>query len=368
MLGFGKRIGLLTMRRFARLPLLLAACSIAGLLGAPSRALADGVSPIDATLQQKKEATDHFLAGKRAIAAKDWEKAVSELRASLEVVDSPNTHLELARALRDSGELGEAWVEYWRVAGIAGRIAPKDDRYAKTAEVATAEREEVTTKLALVDVNVEHAPADMTLRVAGRMVPPEEWGSPVPVPPGPVEVVVVSSAGVELARATAKASTGVTTPVSLDAQAPAAVAAAGETHAEAVETPDSVPERPQPTPAALPPPSADRTKLRPYAYVAGSLGVAGLATFAVFGSLASSTYNDLKAACPRGCPPGKQGEIDGGIAQQTTANVGLGVGLAALVAGTTLFFLSRPATAAAAPSVAVSPQDRGALIGVRGSL
>jgi hypothetical protein len=332
-----------------------------GLLADPSAAFAGGVSPIDASAAQKKEATDHFLAGKRAMAANDWEKATQELRASLEVVDSPNTHLELARALRDSGDLGEAWVQYWHAAELGTRIAQKDDRYAKTAEVATAEREDVAKKLAFVAINVAHAPADMVLRVGGRDVSSEESGGPVPVPPGPTEVVVLNAAGVELARSTVTATMGATTPVSLDAQPPPAV-----TPVETPEVADTAMST-QPNPAVLPPPESNRTKLRPYAYVVGGVGLAGLATFAVFGSLASSTYGDLKSACPHGCPPGKQSEIDTGVTQQTVANVSLAVGVAALAAGTTLFFLSRPPSVAGTALV-VAPQNRGALVGLQGSL
>jgi hypothetical protein len=353
------------MRSFDCLRLLLAGCALTGVLAASSVGHATGASPIDASAAQKKEATDHFMIGRRALAAKDWGKAISELRASLQVVDSPNAHLELARALRDSGELGEAWVEYWRAAETATRLAPKDERYAKTADVATSEREEVAAKLAFVDVSVANAAADMTLRVGGRIVSPEDSGAPVVVSPGPVDVVVLNSAGVELARRTVNAVIGQTTAVALDAQPPPSAPAAGNPPPDTSEEDKSASEeRPQPSPPPAPAP-ADRTKLRPLAYVAGGLGVAGFATFAVFGSLSNSTYDDLKTACPHGCPPGKQSEIDRGIAQQTAANIGLGVGIAGLVAGATIFFLTRsPDVPGAATAVVVAP----GYLGVRGSL
>jgi hypothetical protein len=358
-----------TMRVPARLRYLVVACSIAGVFVAARDACAEGVSPVEASGVQRKEATDHFIAGKRAMASKDWEKAVSELRASLEIVDSPNTRLELARALRDSGELSAAWVQYWQAAQTATRLAPKDERYAKAAEAATNEREEVAQKLAFVEVIVAHAPADMTLRVGGRVVAPEESGAPVAVAPGPVEVVVVSSAGVELARSTVTASMGTTTSASLDAQPTPAASGAGETDAETSDAAGSVSDRGPLLQASPSPLTSDRAMLRPYAYVAGGIGLAGFVTFAVFGALAGSTYSDLKGACPHGCPAGKQGEIDSGITQQTVANVGLGVGIAGLAAGTTLFFLSRSAKpSGAAAAMVVSGDYRGAYVGVRGHL
>jgi hypothetical protein len=352
------------MRSLDCLCLLLAGCALTAMLATSSIGHAAGVSPVEASAAQKKQATDHFMIGRRALAAKDWDKAISELRASLEVVDSPNAHLELARALRDSGQLGDAWLEYWRAAETATRLAPKDERYAKTADVATSEREEVAAKLAFVDVSVSNAPADMALRVGGHIVSPEDSGAPVVVSPGQVEVVVLNSAGVELARRTVEASVGQTTAVALDAQPPPPASAATKSADTSDETPAEPEERAPPPPQPAPPPS-DRSKLRPLAYAAGAVGVAGLATFTVFGLLSNSTYNDLKGSCPHGCPPGMQGEIDRGITEQTVANVGLAVGLVGLAAGTTIFFLTRsPDVPSPATAIVVAP----GYFGVRGSL
>jgi hypothetical protein len=345
-------------------------CALAGTLLASPGAHAAGVSPTDATSAQKKEATDHFMAGRRAIASRDWARATSELRASLQVVDSPNAHLELARALRESGQLGDAWVEFWHASETATRLASSDNRYSQTAEAATSEREELAAKLAFVDVSVEHAPADMSLKVGDRVVPPEDTGAPIAVPPGPVDVVVSNGAGAELARKTVIASVGKTTAVSLVAQAPPPPTA-GPTGKAGPDTSDdekpggAEPQQP-PMQAVLPPPT-DRTKLRPYAYVAGGIGAAGLITFTVSGLLSNATYNDLKNACSPGpgCPPGKQGEIDRGVTEQTVANVGLGVGLAGLAAGVTMFLLSRPP---AAPSASTALVVGPGYFGMRGEL
>lgn len=352
--------------RFAyRLRFLVAACSLTSVLVASPCVRAAGVSPTDATPAQKKEATDHFMAGKRAMSSHDWAKAATELRTSLQAVDSPNAHLELARVLRESGQLGDAWLEFWHASETATRLASSDDRYAKTAEAATSEREELATKLAFIDVSVAHAPTDMVLNVGGHVVPAEEAGAPVVVPPGPVDVVVTNSAGVELARKTVIAAIAQTTAVSLEAQAPPPAAVSPSTSVP--NTPDEekpvTEEAPPPQPVA--PPPADRTKLRPYSYVAAGVGVAGLLTFTVLGVMSNSTYNDLKNVCTGGCPPGKQSEIDQGVTEQTVANVGLGVGLAGLAAGVTLFLLSRPPQApAASTAVVVGP----GYFGVRGAL
>ena len=356
------------MRHFdGRLPLLgfaLLACG--GIIAVPAVSRAAGASPVSASADQKKEATAHFTAGKQALAAKDFDKAAAEFSASIEVVDSPNAHLELARTLRDSGKLGDAWTEYWRAADSATRLAAQEERYAKTAEAATNEREEVARKLAFLQVSVSHAPADATLKVGGRVIPVDEWGGPVVVAPGAVDVVVSSSAGAELARSSVNAAVGQTTPVSLEAQAAPAPATPAPAP-EATDTDKPAAEE-RPLPEAPPPEPPRPSKLRPYAYVAGGVGVAGLATFAIFGLLSNSTYSDLRSTCPQGCLPAHKSEVDSGVMQQTLANIGLGVGIAGLAAGVTMFFVSMPPSTPPAPSAPAALVIAPGYVGLRGSL
>ncbi len=363
------------MRRPRRRSILLASCAIGGLLLASADALAAGVSPLDADAAQKKQATEHFAAGKKAFDSGDFDRAVTELTASLDVVDSPNARLELARALRDSGKLAEAWTQYGRALEAATSLAPKEPRYAQTGEAASSERADVEKKLALVAIAVVGPPTGAKLSVGGRDLPRSDWAAPVVVNPGAVEVVLSDSAGAELARATVNATVGRTTALSIDAH-PRPAARARE--ADAAESADpqendtsdedadtqAAPARP-----LVPPPaeSAPRSPLRTAAYVAGGVGLAGMATFTVFGMLTTSIYGDLKSTCPRGCPPERRGEIDSGVLDQTLANVGLGVGLVGLAAGTTMFFLGAPKPASAsagAASLVVAP----GYLGVRGAL
>ncbi|HEY8041644.1 MAG TPA: tetratricopeptide repeat protein [Polyangiaceae bacterium] len=353
------------MRSFDRhLRPLLVCCTFSGALLLSSLAAASGASPIDATAVQKKQAMDHFTAGKKAIEAKNWEEAAFELRASLDVVDSPNARLELARTLRDSGKLGEAWTEYGHVVDQATKLAAKEDRYTKTADAASTERGEIEPKLAFVTVTVAHAPADAALKVGGRAVPAEQWSAPIVVSPGAIDVVLSDASGKELARQTVPASVGEKMPVALDAQPPPPPAPTGKAAADTGD--DDKPGSAKP-PVDLPPPTSpsDKSKLRPYAYVAGGVGVVGLGLFTAFGLMSNSTYSDLQGACPHGCPPGKQGEIDSGRTQQTVANVGLVVGIVGVAAGATLFVLSMPSKSSSPTTgLVVAP----GYLGVRGSL
>ena len=314
----------------------LAACSaLAAAMLVSTLATASGVAPGEASAAQKSEAMSHFTSGKRALEEKNWEKATLELRASLDVVNSPNARLELARAIRDSGNAGEAWVEYGRVVDDATKLAAAEPRYTKTAEAATGERAALEAKIALITVTVAHAPADATLKAAGRPVPSQEWAAPIVVPAGAVDVVLSDAGGKELARQTVSATTGQKTAVALDAQPAPPVPMK-----PAATDPDDKPDMGHAPEQAVAPVS-DRSKLRPYAYVAGGVGVAGLALFTVFGLMDNSTYSDLQGACQHNvCPPGKQSEVDSGRTQQAVANVGLVVGAVGVAAGATLFVLS----------------------------
>jgi hypothetical protein len=352
---------------------LAACCTLSAALLASPPSLAAGVSPSDATPAQKKEAMDHFMTGKQAIEAKNWEKAALELRASLDAVDSPNARLELARALRESGNLVESWAEYKRVFDSATALASKEPRYAQTAEAATSERGELESKLAFVVVTIQNAPADASLKVGGKSIPSSEWVAPIVVPAGTVDVVLSDASGKELARQTVTATVGQKTPTTVDAK-PGAAAAPGAPPVPANPDPDDKPDfKPgegNPADTGTTSGGGGNAKLRTYAYIAGGVGVAGLAMFTIFGLMDNSTYSDLQSACPNNaCPASKQSEIDSGRTQQTLANVGLVVGAVGVATGATLFVLSlsksSPAPAAApATGLVVTP----GFVGLRGTL
>src|SRR4029079_7492617 len=80
--------------------------------------------------------------------------------------------------------------------------------------------------------------------------------------------------------------------------------------------------------------------LRPLAFMAAGIGVVGLATFAIAGSMARSTENDLESSCPNDhCPGDLTSKADEGRTQQTVANIGLAGGLLGAATSITLFVL-----------------------------
>jgi hypothetical protein len=111
--------------------------------------------------------------------------------------------------------------------------------------------------------------------------------------------------------------------------------------------------------------SSSRGRLRTLGFVAGGVGVAGIAVWTIFGLQAKSTYDELEGECPEGCsdraqsPAGdheaRRDRIESGKSAQTIANVGLVMGAAGLAASGALLYLGFSDDQSERASLAVSP-------------
>ena len=297
-------------------------------------AAAAGVTPAAATPVQREQAQGRFLKGRDLYAAKKYATAIVELEASIDIVASPNTRLTLGRCLRDTGRTVAAYVEFGRTAVEARELVRDDVRYEKAGAAAAEERALLAPQLGFVEVSVLHAGADTTLKVSGETVRRGGWDEPLPVLPGTSDILV-ETPGHATGRQALTIAAGERKTVTIDAQA--------ETAAEAS------------TAVAAAPAAAERPPtLRPIAFAAAGVGVAGLATFIVAGTLANGTHSDLETACGAGrCPAGYEADISRGTTQQTFANVGLAVAAIAAVKSVTLFIVGPPKRASSA--VATGP-------------
>ncbi|XXX78529.1 tetratricopeptide repeat protein [Sorangium sp. So ce134] len=275
-----------------------------------------------------EKAQSLFKKGATLYEGKRYALALEQFRASYAAVPSPNSRLYIARCLADLGEHTEAYLEFEQVAAEAGSRAKAEPRYAQTEQTAQLERDELARKIALVTVTVAHPDAATSLAIAGKDVPRERWGKPFPVKPGKTEVVLRTRT--TSIPQTLDLSAGEAKTVPLDAEETGAAGAPDGAPALLDEGP-VLPESEAPS---------ARAYLRPYAYAAGGVGVAGLAVFTVAGLMANGTYSDLAETCRGPCPIERKDDVDAGKAQQTVANVGIVVGAIGLVAGTTLLVLS----------------------------
>ena len=319
-------------------------------------AFAAGVDPGAATAVQREQAQARFSRGKTLYESGKFDEAADEFKASNEIVASPNTRLYYARALREGGHTVQAYVELGRTAVEAREHAKEDGRYEKAAETADAERNALKPKLGFVMVHVDHANDDTKLTVGGEDIRRAGWNEPAPVLPGNTEVVV-ETPGSAPVRQSVSVAQGKTQEVNIDAMENGPLPAASSTSSAASADAN----------ASASTGGFDRTKLRPYAYIAGGVGAVGLVTFVVSGLLANGTYSDLQNKCGTSpCPPSDASEISRGKTEQTIANVGLVFGILGAGVGVTLYVLSIPksnGTTAATISPVLSPS----WAGVKGS-
>jgi hypothetical protein len=293
---------------------------------------------------QREQAQSRFARGRVLFQSNEHDKALQEFRASHEIVSSPNTRLLIARCLRALDRKVEAYAEFGRTAVEARELERSDRRYGQAASSAEKERRALESELGFVLVEIRDAGPNTTLSVAGEQLRRAAWGEPMPASPGTTEVVV-RTPGRPTVRKTLELTGGQRVQLSIDAGYTKPVAA-------------------QPPPPPGPPSGGSQ---RTWAYVAGGVGVAGLATFAVAGLMTNRTHDDLRSACVDGaCAPDRQDDIDAGRRQQTIANIGLAVGLVGVGTGLVLYLSSRPSDRPSEASAAVVVSPR--WIGLRGSL
>jgi hypothetical protein len=305
------------------------------LLASSSVCLAGGGAPGEK--DQKAGAQQTFEAGGKLYDAHHFEEALAAFRASYQIVASPNSHLMVARCLRDLGRTLEAYREY---EAVAKEAVEKGDRYESAAHASGEERAELQQKIALLTLRVAEPPAGLTVKIGDAPVDLAALGTALPLEPGTVVVTAQAPSGAS-ARADVTLTPGSASEVELKLAMPAADAPAPP---------------PPPAPVVHVETPASGVPLRTWAYVAGGVGVAGLATFGIFGAMSSSKYSSLESSCPgRRCGPGGQDDVNAGKSFQTIANVGLVLGVVGIGTGTTLFLLSRgrPKEGAAAREIRV---------------
>ncbi len=305
----------------------LASLLVLGCVLAATPARAAGVLPGEATPVQREQAQSRFLRGKELLAKHDYEGALTELRASQDIVASPNTRLQMARCFLAMGRKVVAYVEFGRTAVEAKELLTQDNRYRRAYEAATSERAELEPQLGFVSLKLENPSDGTAVSVGGEPIQRAAWTEPAPVIAGETSIVVQTPGHAPVERKVS-VKAGEKVALTIDAQSGALEGSQ------------------EPAPSPPPPPVGPgvwTSPMRIGSYVAAGVGVLGLATFAISGAMASSTYGDLNGSCGGGaCPASKSGEISSGKTQETVANVGLVVGVLGLGAGVTLFVLSMP--------------------------
>ncbi len=289
-------------------------------LAAPT--LAGETSDERSSAAQESSASDKYRAGTEAFEAQKYSEALALFRASYAVVASPNSHLMIARTLSKMNETAEAFAEFEATVTEAAAAAQKNERYKRTADAARVEGAELRKKLGIVEVEMK-----AVITAGGRPLP-NALGGTIVVVPGKTDVVLRLPGGQEV-HSEVDVQAGQTVKVDVAPPSPAPVVAAAPGTA--------------PCPLAAPAPEPSGIDQRVLATVVGGVGVAGFATFTVFGLLEQKKYSDLRSSCPNNvCSSSQVDDIGTGRTDQALANVGLGVGIVGAIASAALF-LTAPA-------------------------
>ena len=324
----------------ARLPCLLAV-AVGLFVNAP--AWARGVAVEDATAKQKSDVERKLSEGKKLVAKGKFEEAIARFREAHDIVQSPEATLMIARARRDTGELVAAHADYLTALEEAETAAKAEPKYESTLAAIRKDLEDLEGVLGKLVIKLVHAPEGTEVTVDGQPIEAARLASPLLVAPGLMDVVATAPDGdVSRRQATVNAGQSATVELAFQRKGESARFFAGEP-GDADDNETSKTSKNADTGGGS----------NTLAYVAGGVGVAGLATFAILGSMANGKFDDLEKACPDDrCPPERQGDIDDGKRLQTFANIGLAVGIVGVGTGAALLLFggSKGDEAKGAPS------------------
>jgi hypothetical protein len=272
------------------------------------------VSVDQATEAQTSQARDAYLAAKEAYDQGKYDEAVAGFRTSYEVVASPNSHLMMAKALRELQRVAEAYAELKVAVEEADAAAKSNPKYEKTGQDARAALAEMQGMVGYITVR-RGAGVSGPVTVNGALV--DDLSQPVIVDPGTVVASIATPDGAIEKQVTVGA--GGTALVELSRPGPVDSGSAdgeGDNGGEGLGAPRIV------------------------GIAAAGVGAVGMVMFGVFGANAVSAFDELEQGCPNGgCPADLQGTIDDGKTFQTVANVGLVIGVTGLIAGAALILI-----------------------------
>lgn len=292
----------------------------------------------------QQEAVEKYKQGRALIEKKDYEGALRELSASYALLDSPNTLLLMAHAQRELGREAEAAALYEKVVKEAEeRALAGEQRFVKTGEDAQGWVDRLSKRLGKITVQVNEAPDGTTVKIDGEPVEAQKVGE------GTIKVdslwwklgtvrIEASAPGGEAETATVEVLPGETVTASLDLTV--VEEEESDSESNAATTFDSK--------------DLEGKSIPTGTWVMGGLGLAGVATFAVFGAMAKSKASDLDECSPR-CPESQRDLADEGKRDQTIANIGLVVGGLGLATAAGFYIFQSPDSREGSVDVAVAP-------------
>jgi hypothetical protein len=279
-----------------------------------------------ATPAQQKDFKKKFGQAQKLFKAGKFDEAIRAFEQAYDAVADPEARLMIARAQQNLGQLPKAHAEYVTAIAELESAVQQGDKYRDLLEAAKKEFKELEGVVAWLTIKLIHAPEGTTVTIEGEPVDAAKLGEPLLLQPGLVNVVATTPDGREASR-----------QLTLNAGQSSKVDLAFVRDDEPIVEEGVEKEDEQPAEASASA-SSSGGGTRTMAYVAGGVGIAGLATFGIFGVLANNKFNKLEDNCTNDiCNPKSQDDIDNGKTFQTVANVGLVVGVIGLGTSAGLF-------------------------------
>jgi serine/threonine-protein kinase len=226
-------------------------------------------------------------------------EACPKLQESNRLDPGIGTQFNLADCYEQSGRVASAWAAFLEVASQA-RATNQPER--ERAASKRAERLEPRLPRLVVNVPEASKTAGLEVRRNGMLVGAAQWGTPVAVDPGEIELTA-SAPGKQALRQTLRVEEGKTASYNL----PVLTQGDGAGVAPPVTTPVATAPQPAtlPAPAApaappVPPPSQGATTKAgngPWIITLAGVGVVGLGLGTAYALMAKSKYDESKSDC-----------------------------------------------------------------------
>jgi hypothetical protein len=292
------------------------------------------VTPVGAQQAKALDADELFKAGLRGMRAGDYAAACPKLLASYRLDPLPGALFTLAECEAGWKKLATALGHYQKFVGLLPAL-PTERRgaFEERRQIALEQIEalRVTTPELTVVVG-DGAPAKLLVKLDGNLVPAATYGVSQALDPGQY-----------------------TLEAELDGQ---------RVWARAVSLKQGSRERVEvvmPRPAAAAAENAPQRPTRPWLYVAGGVGAAGLTTGLIAGALALGHEGTVDEQCPElKCTPAGRDALDTARAEARVSTIGFALGLTGVAAAGLLLLV--PLDAPASPSSGANARPRSALV------
>jgi hypothetical protein len=289
-----------------------------------------------------------FDEGRRLMVEGKFAVACTKLEESERMDAAVGTLLYLAECYEKTGRTASAWATF-REASSAARAGGQLER-ARVGQERAARLEPLLVRLTINVAADDAQIPGFTLKRSTEVVPQALWGSAVPVDPGDYTVEASAPGYEPFSRRVTIGKESMSTEVPRLVQSAASTAPTAPVNGAGPVEPVVT----TPAPSPVPPPAANQgsglSGMKIAGIVVAGAGVVSLAVGTVFGVNAISKNDDAKKAGCSGSvchdPKGVTLTNDADSAA-TVANVTVGLGLAALVGGGLLYFLSPSASSGA---------------------